>query len=337
MRVEASITSVSWIPSEAMTGLLRIPVDMGIGRYDDPPPDRLDDLAALHADGRFRFANELRAWAEVVDGHIVDAGYTGRGWICPTEISLGVGQMAIAAVPLPDLQADPVFESGTVTFRRSTGGRTGAPLPRRTSRPPYFRVTAPPVWTTLELTIGPDGHHSSRVVGASPMPRHWFYDAEGTLTAKSGTIDFKRWVRDATEQSTPWGDSDSPAYVTAVATALERELSLRIMREGTKPRITDVAEGDLLTTQGTPATDLYLLLDGVLDVEVDGQAVAQVGPGTLLGERAGLEDGLRTSTLRAVTPVKVAVAPWESIDRPALEELATGHKREHDARPGTRR
>ena len=46
MRVEASITSVSWIPSEAMSGPLRVPLDLGIGRYDDPPPDTLDDLAA---------------------------------------------------------------------------------------------------------------------------------------------------------------------------------------------------------------------------------------------------------------------------------------------------
>jgi len=169
------------------------------------------------------------------------------------------------------------------------------------------------------------------------MPRHWFYDSDGSLTAKSGTIDFKRWARDATEESTPWGDSDSPAYVTAVATALERELSLRIMREGRKPQIEDVEAGDRLTTQGASGTDLYLLLDGVLDVEVDGQVLAQVGPGMLLGERAGLEDGIRTSTLRAVTPVKVAVAPWESIDQRALEQLSAGHKREHDARPGARR
>ena len=47
MRIEKSVTSVSWIPSEAMTGLLRVPVDLGIGHYDDPLPDHIDDLEAL--------------------------------------------------------------------------------------------------------------------------------------------------------------------------------------------------------------------------------------------------------------------------------------------------
>ena len=43
MRIESSVTSVSWIPSEAMTGPLRVPVDLGIGHYDDPLPDHIDD------------------------------------------------------------------------------------------------------------------------------------------------------------------------------------------------------------------------------------------------------------------------------------------------------
>lgn len=328
MRVEASVTSVSWIPSEAMTGLLRIPVDIGIGHYDDPPPDRLTDLVGLRQQGRFRFANDLKAWAEVVDGHIVDAGYSGGGHICPTELSLGVGQLSIAAVALADLQAEPEFGPHGVTFRQTTGGRTGAPLPRRTTAPPFFRLTAPAVWTTLELTIAADGSHSSRVAGASRMPRHWFYDAEGHLTAKSGTIDFKGWARDSSHETTPWGGTDSPAYVTAVATALERELSMRIMRGGRKPRIRTLEAGGTLTTQGADGDELYLLLDGVLDVDVDGRTVAQVGPGALMGERAVLEGGVRTATLRAVTRAKVAVASQDSIDRPALEELASGHRRE---------
>jgi hypothetical protein len=328
MRVEASVTSVSWIPSEALTGLTRIPIDLGVGRYDDPPPDRLEDLESLQEQGRFRFANHLAAWAEVIDGHVVNAGYSGRGYICPTELSLGVGQVAIAAISLPDLQAEPIIGPSGVTFTQTCGGRTGAPLPRRISEPPYFRLTAPPVWTTLELTIRPDGSHTSRVAGASIMPRHWFYDSAGELTAKSGVIDFKAWARDGSDDKTPWGDSDSPALVTAVASALERELSTRIMRGGAKPQIRKLAAGDTLSQEGESGDELFLVLDGVLDVEVGGTVVAEVGPGALLGERAILEGGLRTATLRAVTPLAVAVAGSDAIDRTALEELATGHRRE---------
>jgi CRP-like cAMP-binding protein len=63
-------------------------------------------------------------------------------------------------------------------------------------------------------------------------------------------------------------------------------------------------------------------------VEVDGEALAEVGPGALLGERAILEGGLRTSTLRAVTRCRVAVASAEVVDRDALLELSQGHRRE---------
>jgi hypothetical protein len=40
MRIESSVTAISWIPSEAIEGLPKIPFDLGIGHYDEPPPDR---------------------------------------------------------------------------------------------------------------------------------------------------------------------------------------------------------------------------------------------------------------------------------------------------------
>lgn len=332
MKFESAVTSISWIPSEALTGLVRLPVDAGIGHYDDPPPDRIDDLDALRDAGRFRFANDLRAWIEVEGGAIVAAGYSGKGHICSTELSLGLGRISVPPVALPDIQREPVITGDAATFTQTTGGRTGAPLPRRVSRPPFVRLVAPIVWTTLELTLRADGTSHWRVVGASQMPRHWVYDANGELAAKSGTIDFAAWTRQESPDQTPWGDTDSPALITEVETALERQLSLQIMRGGRKPKIRTLEAGRDLTTQGEPGDELYLLLDGVLDVVVDGQALAQIGPGTLLGERALLEGGVRTSTLRAATPVKVAVADAASIDTAALETLASGRRRE-EARP----
>ena len=84
MRIERTITSVSWIPSEAVAGLAKMPFSGGIAHYDAPPPDALavsgpDSLAELRQADRFRFANELRAYVEVVDGRIVDAGYVSGG------------------------------------------------------------------------------------------------------------------------------------------------------------------------------------------------------------------------------------------------------------------
>jgi CRP-like cAMP-binding protein len=79
--------------------------------------------------------------------------------------------------------------------------------------------------------------------------------------------------------------------VTQVESALERELSLRIMRGGVKPRIEALDKGRALVEQGDLGTDMYVLLDGVFSVEVDGAAVAHVGPGAVVGERALLEGG----------------------------------------------
>lgn len=341
MRYEASVTSLSWIPSEAVTGALKMPFEVGVAHYDEPPPETLEDLEALRLADRFRFANELRAWIEVDDSpeawggrtlpgrarRIERAGHSGAGHIGSTTLRLGSKAMTFTAVPFPTIQT---VEYGPdhVRFVQTAGGRTGVPAPRPVSRPPFFQWTPPIAWTTLALTIHTDGRTEFEVVGASPFPRHWIYDAEGKLAAKSGLIDFKDWSKNAFGKATPWGAEDSPALVTEVESALERELSARIMRGERKPSIRRVKKGHTLVEQGDEGEEMFLLLDGVLSVEVDGKPLAEMGPGAILGERALLEGGTRTSTLRAITPCKVAVARGVDVDRDALEELAKSHRRE---------
>jgi hypothetical protein len=43
MRVEGSVTAISWIPSAAIEGMPKLPFEMGMGHYDEPPPDRLGE------------------------------------------------------------------------------------------------------------------------------------------------------------------------------------------------------------------------------------------------------------------------------------------------------
>ena len=50
---------------------------------------------------------------------------------------------------------------------------------------------------------------------------------------------------------------------------------------------------------------MFMLLDGVLQVEIDGETVAEIGSGAVLGELAVLGDGRRTATLRAVRASRV--------------------------------
>jgi hypothetical protein len=64
MRIESSVTSISWIPSEAVEGLPKLPFTMGVAHYDDPPPDRIDFIDVMHKADLFREANELKGWIE---------------------------------------------------------------------------------------------------------------------------------------------------------------------------------------------------------------------------------------------------------------------------------
>jgi hypothetical protein len=188
-----------------------------------------------------------------------------------------------------------------------------------------------------------DGHVDFDMAGASRFPRHWLYDHDGRLRRKSGLIDFTDWYRKSFGRHSPWGDQDSPALVTQVETALEHALSVQLMHggaqgaqgaqgvQGAKPTISNIPAGAILVRQGEPGTDVYLILDGVIRVERDGERLAEYGPGALLGERAHLEEGTRTSTLVAVTPTRVAAVGAEQLERSALEELSESHRRE-DAR-----
>lgn len=330
MRLECSATSISWIPSEAMTGPMRLPMDLGIGHYDEPPPDRLDDgdLEDLRAADRFRFANNLSAWIEVEDGRIVDAGYSGGGIVGSTTARLGLGSLTFAGVAYPVIQEPPQIDGTTVRFVQTAGGRTGSPLPHRSNRPPYLRITAPTAWTTLALTIGADASAAFEVVGASPFPRHWIYDNDGRLAAKSGVIDFAEWTHVHDHDRSPWHDVQRDAIVAAVESELERTMSREVM--GSRPKLRKLGVGDPLTKQGEPGGDVYLVLDGMLEVDVDGEIVAEVGPGAIVGERAAVEQGIRTATLRATTPVRVAAISAQALAKQNLTDVARGHRREDD-------
>jgi hypothetical protein len=328
MRIQSEVTAITWIPSEAIKGMTKMPFQVGVAHYDDPPPDVVEDLEALRKADRFRFANRLTAWIDVEDGRIVGYGQEDHGMIGSTTMRLGPREATFAGVSYPNITPEPEVGPSSVRFVQTAGGRTGVPAPRTVRKPPFIQIVAPTAWTTVALTIHADGRAEHELVGASPFPRHWVYDADGKLAAKSGLIDFKDWYKNAFGKHSPWGDEESPALVTAVETQLERQLSLSIMRAGKKPKVVKVKKGKNLTEQGAPGDEMYMLVDGVLSVEVDGKALADLGPGAVLGERAVLEGGTRTATLRAVTDCRVAVASAEDIDPAALSELSSGHRRE---------
>lgn len=324
MRIESSVTAISWIPSDAIEGMPSLPFELGVARYDEPPPDRLaeGDLERLRAENRFREANQLSAWIEVDDGKIVDHGYTGGGLVGSTTFNLGITDITIPGVSFEVLRQDPEVGDDSVRFVQTVGGRAGFPAPRRVVGKPFMRIQSAIAWTTLALTIRADKSSEHELLAASTFPRHWIYDSDGNLDAKTGTIDFKAWYREAHGENTPWGDEESEAFVMAAESALEREISRELMagRNISDKRMLD--PGDTLVEQGAPGDELYLVLDGVLGVEIDGVRVTEIGPGAIVGEKALLEGGLRTATLYAQTRCRIGVIAADLIDKQELEDLA---------------
>ena len=306
----------------------KIPFELGIGHYDEPPPDRLEegDLERLRAADGFREANYLKAWVEFEGGKAKAWGHEGDGLVGATTFRLGPKDVVVPGVAFDTLRPDPEVAEGAVRFVQTVGGRAGFPAPRRVRGKPFLRINSATAWTTLALTIHADGSSNHELVGASPFPRHWIYDREGNLSEKAGTIDFKTWYREAHGDRTPWGDEDSEPFVTAAETALERQLSRELMKGDAAPKSRTLEPDETLVQQDEPGHELYLLLDGVLAVEVNGEEVAEIGPGAILGEGAVLEGGRRTATLRARTRCRVGVVPADQIDRAAMEKLAAGRR-----------
>src|SRR6476659_9723314 len=189
----SSVTAISWIPSEAIEGISKIPFELGVTHYDEPPPDRLGYLDELRTTDRFREANELRAYIDVEDDRIVGQGYLGKGHIGATTVRVGPAAIRFPAVQLPDIQKEPEVSATSVRFVQTIGGRMGLPTPRPVPRKPYGQFWPSIAWTTLELTIRTDGSSTHALVGASPFPRHWVYDDDGNLVQKSGVVDFTTW------------------------------------------------------------------------------------------------------------------------------------------------
>jgi hypothetical protein len=324
VRIESSVTAISWISPAAIEDMPALPFELGRGDFDDSPPEQLESLDALRRQDSFRTANELRAWIEVDGGEIVDCGYSGRGLTGVVWLRMG-RDLSFSAVQYPLLQEDPERARDWVRFTQTAGGLVGLPAPRPVPERPYVQLESAVAWTTLELRISADGGVMHALIGASPFPRHWVYDSEGKRVEESGTIDLERWL---SQEETPWGGKDSPALATAVASALERDLLRFLLRPGEQPDRKSLEPGETLVSQGEEGRELFLLADGVLDVEVDGRVVTQVGPGAVLGERALVERGARTATLRAATPARVVVLSAEDVDEAALRELARAHRSE---------
>src|SRR2546430_16158641 len=146
MRIESSVTSVSWIPAEAIGGSKRPPFDLGPMHYDAPPADQIDDVQALARSGAVRFINQQRAWVEFDHGSIVGHGQSGRGWMGRTKLGFGSRMILYPTIAMPDLRPEPGSTSESFRFFQTPGGRPALPLPRKLNRPPVVPINPTILW-----------------------------------------------------------------------------------------------------------------------------------------------------------------------------------------------
>jgi len=320
-KIEATATCLSWIPSHAIKGALKLPFALRVTHFDAPPPAAQPDVEALLATDAIRFANQLRAWIYVKDDHITDFGMGGGGRLGATTVRLASRSLTFAAIAMPEISAPPEAYPDRVRFTQTAGGHTGAVIPRRVSHPPYVRLTAPLAWTTVSLTVRVDGSSDAGLSGASPFPRHYLYDSEGRLTHESALIRYHDWLRRADESESPWGGMWESAPVAEVRSGIERRLADAMLTVG-GIRENSLASEAMLSSRQIADTEVHLLLDGILVIEYDGRPVLEAGPGAIFDPSLRTPESKRHVTVRARTPCRLAVLRRDQLDSEALLGVA---------------
>jgi CRP-like cAMP-binding protein len=112
--------------------------------------------------------------------------------------------------------------------------------------------------------------------------------------------------------------------------------------DGTTTRLDEltVPRGRLLLQEGAVGSEAFIIAEGEATVFVDGQMVATLGPGDIIGEVSTLHDGPSAATVRAATELRLLIISGARSASRAKHLTITGHDlvqlarhlRHHDAR-----
>ena len=102
---------------------------------------------------------------------------------------------------------------------------------------------------------------------------------------------------------------------------------------------TSIAEGQILMKQGDYSTELIAIEEGTADVLRDGQKVASLGDGDLIGEMGLIERAPRNADVIATSPMRVMkLTHWEvrrmsdeTVER--IRQTIAGRRRSGQADP----
>ena len=98
---------------------------------------------------------------------------------------------------------------------------------------------------------------------------------------------------------------DNPLSAVPIFSGLgEKEL------EAVRSLLTELSvdAGAVLVKQGSYGSEFFVIESGTAKVERDGVLLAEIGPGDFQGEMSLLDNGVRTATVTATSPMSLLVA-----------------------------
>jgi CRP-like cAMP-binding protein len=78
-----------------------------------------------------------------------------------------------------------------------------------------------------------------------------------------------------------------------------------LFRSAVDPR--ELEAGDVIFTQGDPGQEMYGIIEGSVELSVDGRTIATLGPDDVFGEMAIIDSSDRMATATATSATRVAV------------------------------
>jgi len=81
----------------------------------------------------------------------------------------------------------------------------------------------------------------------------------------------------------------------------------QLLRLGQLTDEVDVADGRVLMREGQQGDELFIVIQGTLRVEREGQVIARRGPGEFVGEIALVDEGPRVATVVSDGPARLLV------------------------------
>lgn len=134
--------------------------------------------------------------------------------------------------------------------------------------------------------------------------------------------------------SAPRGDDEVAVALLADLDTFPGATSADLTAIVAAGRVVSVPQGWSLIWDRTPADKAYVILDGTVEVRRDGEVVATLTAGDVIGEVAILRRQLRSANVTATTPLTVLHLGRETVERlyaevPAVRDALTASVEAH--------